>query len=123
MMMSTSLIHTTRRICSSKLAASTAACVALVGLAFASAAQAEQRDEVEKPPEPKDVVLRTSDGLELHATFFPGMDGKESVPVILLHAWKEDRHDYLSLAGYLQSFGHAVIVPDLRGHGDSRTLA
>jgi pimeloyl-ACP methyl ester carboxylesterase len=74
------------------------------------------------PPKPvvEDVDLETSDGVQLTATFYHGTNGKESVPVIILPAWKGERSEYKDLAGYLQqTSGHAVIVPDLRGHGDS----
>ena len=75
--------------------------------------------EAEKPPEPEDVVLETKDGLRLTATFYPGTEGNQSVPVILLHMWKGSRSDYGGLAPYLQQLCHAVLVPDLRGHGES----
>ena len=38
------------------------------------------------PPPPEPVDLTTDDGLELNATFFPGTKGKDSIPVILIHA-------------------------------------
>jgi len=63
--------------------------------------------------------LQTTDGVQLRATFLPGAKGKNTVPVILLHAFKGDRKDYAPLAQYLQKQGHAVLVPDLRGHGES----
>jgi len=64
--------------------------------------------------------LTTRDGVALTATFYPGTNGKESVPVILLHMWKGSRKDYAGLAHLLQQKGHAVLVPDLRGHGESK---
>ena len=75
--------------------------------------------EADEPPPSEDVVLDTKDGLKLHATFYPGTEGNQSVPVILLHMWKGSRGDFAGLAKYLQRQGHAVLVPDLRGHGDS----
>ncbi|MCH7725495.1 MAG: hypothetical protein IH991_03285 [Planctomycetes bacterium] len=75
----------------------------------------------------------TMDGVELRCSFYPGgvrqkakeefekIVGKKVVPVMLLHGWGKDqnrsRYDYL--ASYLQRLGHAVIVPDMRGHGAS----
>lgn len=63
--------------------------------------------------------LVTKDGVQLKATFFPGPKGKESVPVILLHGHKGDRKEFVALAPSLQKQGHAVLTPDLRGHGES----
>jgi len=60
-----------------------------------------------------------SKGLQLSATFYPGTEGKENVPVILLHMFKGDGKEYAELAPFLQRRGCAVLVPDLRGHGES----
>jgi pimeloyl-ACP methyl ester carboxylesterase len=77
----------------------------------------------EGPAAPEDITLTTEDGLTLAATYFAGTKGKDSVPVILLHAWKGSRKDLIKedgLAWQLQKrLGCAVIVPDLRGHGES----
>ena len=36
----------------------------------------------------------------------------------MLHGWKGNRTEYADLASFLQTqHGHAVLVPDLRGHG------
>ena len=45
--------------------------------------------------------------------------GKTTSPFILVHDWGRNRGDLLALGKYLQSQGHAVIIPDLRGHGQS----
>jgi pimeloyl-ACP methyl ester carboxylesterase len=83
-------------------------------------------------PSPEDVSLTTGDGLELAMTYFPappspsGAGAKDAIPVILLHAFKGSRQDFVKeggLAPYLQEkLGCAVVVPDLRGHGESTTL-
>ena len=76
----------------------------------------------EKLPEPEEIggsKLRTKDGVSLSATFFPGTNEKESVPVLLLHNWKSSRKEFAVLARELQEKGCAVLVPDLRGHGAS----
>jgi pimeloyl-ACP methyl ester carboxylesterase len=66
-----------------------------------------------------DERLTTRDGVQLAVTYLPGTKGKNTVPVVMLHAYKGDRRDYQRLAAHLQTLGHAVIVPDLRGHGAS----
>ncbi len=77
----------------------------------------------EELPKPEDVTLTTADGLRLVLTYYPGAKGKQSIPLVLLHAWKRNRTDYTKdLAPFLQGKGYAVVVPDLRGHGDSTRL-
>ena len=101
----------------------------LAALLFPVDARAQEKDAL---PEPEDVLLKTKDGLVLHATIYPGQAAKfysdaqshkkESVPVIVLHGYKKDRHDFDELATALQSRGHWVIAPDLRGHGESTQI-
>lgn len=89
----------------------------------------EEEDEDEeafrKLPIPKPVeltgetALKTSDGVLLSATYYPGNRGKKTVPLILIHGWGGNRKDFAALALYLQKEGHAVLVADLRGHGKS----
>ncbi len=80
------------------------------------------KDE-EKIPEPQDLVLTTGDGVELAVTYYPPIKpGKDVVPVVLLHQFKGSRRDYVELAKTLQNAGHAVILPDLRGHGRSTSV-
>jgi pimeloyl-ACP methyl ester carboxylesterase len=94
--------------------------IAAVAIALAAAigpARGQEKDD--KIPEPADVTLATKDRVNLVATFYPGTKGQETVPVIMLHMRTRSRADYHDLALALQSAGHAVLVPDLRGHGDS----
>ena len=87
------------------------------------AEEAEAEESASERPKAVDIAgndLLTPDGVALKATFFPGSKGKNSVPVILLHSWKGDRREYVTLALQLWQAGHAVLVPDLRGHGQSR---
>jgi pimeloyl-ACP methyl ester carboxylesterase len=74
----------------------------------------------------QNLSLTTGDGLGLGMTYLPGADGKDSIPVILLHDLKGSRQDFLKeggLAPYLhEKLGCAVLAPDLRGHGESTTI-
>jgi pimeloyl-ACP methyl ester carboxylesterase len=98
------------------------------GLATAASAPANaktaksEKDKEEELPKPEDLTLQTSDDLELTLTYYRGTKGKQTIPVVLLHMWKQSRNDYKDLAPALQAQGYAVIVPDLRGHGESRHL-
>jgi pimeloyl-ACP methyl ester carboxylesterase len=90
-----------------------------------AAKKADDSADQNEPPKPEDVPLTTDDELELKATFYPGTKGPDSVPVIIIHGLgpKCNRLDFTQaggLAEYLQAtLGCAVIVPDLRGHGES----
>ena len=91
------------------------------------AVPASQKKRDEKPPEPEPLILDTPDGVRLKCTYFApptteGVDGKAVIPVILLHDWEGNRGQLLRFGNYLQSRGYAVIVPDLRGHGESTQL-
>jgi pimeloyl-ACP methyl ester carboxylesterase len=79
------------------------------------------KEEPEPPPKPRNVNLPTRDGVGLNAVYYEGTEGEKTVPVVVIHDWKEkeDGATYESLAEYLQSKGYAVILPDLRGHGSS----
>lgn len=80
----------------------------------------EKSEKKVKIPAPKRIVLKTNDRVNLVCNFFGGTKKKETVPVILLHDIGGRKEEYTPFALYLQkSFGHAVIVPDLRGHGES----
>jgi alpha-beta hydrolase superfamily lysophospholipase len=80
--------------------------------------------------DPENLELQTSDGLLLAVTYYPGANrdaieqgkGKRVIPIVLLHGAKQSRNDLKDLAFGLQAAGYAVIVPDLRGHGESTRL-
>ncbi|WP_250625008.1 alpha/beta fold hydrolase [Pinirhizobacter soli] len=48
------------------------------------------------------------------------MDG---TPVLLLHGWPYDIHSYVDVAPILAKAGYRVIVPSLRGYGQTRFLS
>jgi hypothetical protein len=50
------------------------------------------------------------------------VEGDKVVPVIILHGWKGSKRKFSAIASYLQSLGHAVLMPDLRGHGRSKVM-
>lgn len=82
-------------------------------------AYAQEEDDDSKPKQ-EDITLATKDGVQLYCTYYNGLKKKESTPVILLHDFKGNRHDWDTLASELQkTHGFAVISVDLRGHGDS----
>ncbi len=111
----------------------------------------QQKAPVKRPaasnskfPAPEVVTLETKDGVTLTCTWFApepaGLSekpagntaaptarvnaaGKSTAPFILLHDWDRSRADLLYLGRFLQLSGHAVIVPDFRGHGDSLAVA
>ena len=107
--------------------------------------QAGRSDDDEQTG-PEEVTLETKDKVQLVCTYFaPGkppksaereedsntevdpeedsIDGKQVIPYIILHDWKSSRQDTTALAEFLSSQGNAVIIPDLRGHGDSIRVA
>ena len=86
----------------------------------AIAALAQEEDDENKTPKPEKVNLVTRDGVLLTSTFYPGTNKKKTVPVILIHGWGGVGGTFDGLASVLQEdYGHAVMVPDMRGHGRS----
>jgi pimeloyl-ACP methyl ester carboxylesterase len=99
---------------------------------------AQPAEEELKVPDPENITLETKDRVPIHCTYYAGgfietpgdkekgkvktKPGKEVVPIIMLHGWEGSRGDYDILASGLQRMGHAVIAPDLRGHGRSTSV-
>ncbi len=88
-------------------------------VAYAAAPVQPPAASAKQLPPPQNITLTTRDGVSLGATFYPSLLGKEAVPVIMLHQYKGSRNDFKDLAATLQAKGCAVLVPDLRGHGQS----
>ncbi|MEQ8790280.1 MAG: alpha/beta hydrolase [Pirellulaceae bacterium] len=103
--------------------------VLLAGAAFSllttsSVALGQKEEEVEIPA-PQTVVREASDGMLIKCEYYYGCTDekkkKQTVPIIIVHDDEEEGKVYDGLATLLQHQGHAVIVPDLRGHGGSTT--
>ena len=72
------------------------------------------------PNEPAMVSQRPIPGpVLLSGTYHYGNADKETVPVLLLHGPGGNRRDFTSLSDALANAGYAVLVVDLRGHGNS----
>ena len=97
----------------------TVAALAFFALLVAAVPSAWGQAAKKEVPEPEDLTLETKDGVSLRCTYYPGTAKKASIPVIMVHGWEGQRSEYDALALALQSVGHTVIVPDLRGHGQS----
>ncbi len=81
----------------------------------------EQSPPAKEPPEPEEITIVTKDGVELHATWYASTAGPEAAAIILLHSYEGNRTDWRDFPAFLQhKYNHAVIVPDLRGHGESK---
>jgi len=82
-----------------------------------------QRSSRAIPPE--EIKLNTKDGVKLAATYYASSQGKDAIPVVMLHDFKESRTVFNQLAEAIQSpddgsgDSRAVITVDLRGHGES----
>jgi hypothetical protein len=82
--------------------------------------QASPKADKEELGPPEVISLTTKDNVVLKCTYYPGEKSKTTVPLILLHDWDGNRKDMAAMADYLQkNYKFAVIVPDLRGHGES----
>ncbi len=64
-------------------------------------------------------LFTAADGMILSATYYRGANGKESVPVVLLHGKGGSRRDFDPIIPALLKEGMSVLVPDIRGHGKS----
>jgi alpha-beta hydrolase superfamily lysophospholipase len=103
-------------------------CLALALLALAGAALLGVGHHLTRPrpsyvgPPPSELgaeALRipVEDGVELAAWFAPGLAGRGGV--LLVHGLGGSRRALLARALWLRERGHAVLLCDLRGHGES----
>lgn len=92
-------------------------CVSSTG----SSLPAQDKEEKEIP-KPRRMQLKTKDGVQLNVAYFGPIKGKDAMPVIMLHDWQSQGSGFYALALQIQKQGHAVLVPDLRGHGMSTSV-
>ena len=59
------------------------------------------------------------DGLSLYARDYPAASGHDRLPVICLHGLTRNSKDFEDIAPIIASWGRRVIVPDVRGRGQS----
>ena len=59
------------------------------------------------------------DGLGLYARDYPAASGHDRLPVICLHGLTRNSKDFEDIAPIIASWGRRVIVPDVRGRGQS----
>jgi pimeloyl-ACP methyl ester carboxylesterase len=62
---------------------------------------------------------RSRDGLNLFARDYPAAGDEERLPVICLHGLTRNSKDFEEIAPILAGWGRRVIVPDVRGRGQS----
>jgi alpha-beta hydrolase superfamily lysophospholipase len=87
--------------------------------AAAKPAAAAPAAPAEAPP--TSLVVETTDGIEVTAWYYAVPESTEPLgTVILLHDLGGSHRSVEPLARSLQAAGCAVVVPDLRGHGESR---
>ena len=66
----------------------------------------------------EDVWITSEDGLKLHATYFPGQEGKKAV--ICFHGYtSRGMDDYVGLSDYYLKRGYRMLLVDERAHGES----
>lgn len=66
---------------------------------------------------PRDITLKSKDGVDLKATFYPAAHSGPAV--LLLHQCNRDRKAWQPLAAALSKSGISVLTMDFRGYGES----
>lgn len=106
-----------------KRIAGTAALLLLVGLLaswlFGSLmVRATPKDVPPVEPPAADLMLKSGDGLDIAATYWPGR-APRGPAVLLLHGNGASRAATAANAAWLHGHGYAALAIDLRGHGES----
>jgi pimeloyl-ACP methyl ester carboxylesterase len=119
--MSREVLHHRRRRRRLLLATLLAVALALSIGSYAGQVLTRSRTQPVGPPPPelaaRALRLRVAPEVELAAWFAPGTPGRGAV--LLLHGLGGTRRDMLSRARWLRAQGCAVLLCDLRGHGES----
>lgn len=102
--------------------APTALAQAKAAPAKAAPGKAGAKSDEPEIPEPEELSLETNDGATLKCQYYPGTLKDKAIPVVMLHGWEGNRNEMHSLALLVQARGHAVLAPDLRGHGASKKM-
>ena len=89
------------------------------GSARPSTSRGSSETEEDEKLKPRPVTLKTKDGIEVRSFYFPSDQGKDAIPVLIVHEWQGQASPYLQLVLALRDAGCAVLVPDYRGHGGS----
>ncbi|WDQ19379.1 alpha/beta hydrolase [Rhodopirellula sp. P2] len=93
----------------------------LISAVLAVPASAQRKKKNDDPAlKPRPVKLKTKDNIELTAFYFPSTEGKNAIPVLLIHEWKGQGSPYQKLCLSMRSAGLAVLLVEYRGHGNSR---
>lgn len=84
-----------------------------------------QEEKSAEDLKPRPETLTTKDGIALAATYWPSGLKQDASVIVLLHGANGNQLDWGGLPKKLHDEGYAVIVVDLRGHGQSKgaTLA
>ncbi|MEZ6089088.1 MAG: alpha/beta hydrolase [Pirellulaceae bacterium] len=98
------------------------AAMSAIVVAQPAAATTPPKKKIPEELKPRLEKIVTKDGVSLTMGYFPSDQGKEAVPVLLVHEWSGQTSPYINLAVKLQEAGCAVVLLDYRGHGRSRLL-
>ncbi len=83
------------------------------------AAKAKSKEDPKLKPRWE--TMKTKDGISIRAFYAPSAKGKDAIPVMIIHEWQGQGSPYEPLVNALRAAGCAVIVPEYRGHGTSRS--
>lgn len=101
--------------------------LALVGLPAVMAAAMTYRVKIVPPVNPAEALgtpyetvrFTAADGTRLAAWWMPALGGESDRTVVLVHGLGGGKADLLPMAAAFLPHGYNVLMPDLRGHGQS----